>query len=67
MVAKSAAASAPSAVAGDPIQLRQLVQWLAAVAFAFASAGVVAYVDLRDPSIAGIALGQRRLRLLRRR
>jgi diguanylate cyclase (GGDEF)-like protein len=56
MVAKSSAASAPSAVAGDPIGLRQVVQWLAAVAFAFASAGVVAYLDLHDPSIAAIAL-----------
>ena len=56
MVAKSAAASAPSAVAGDPNQLRQFVQWLAAVAFAFASAGVVAYIDLRDPAVAAIAL-----------
>ena len=40
----------------DPTRLRQFVQWLAAVAFAFASAGVVAYVDLHDPSIAAIAL-----------
>jgi diguanylate cyclase (GGDEF)-like protein len=56
MVAKSSAASAPSAVAGDPIQLRQFVQWLAAVAFAFASAGVVAYIDVHDPTIAVIAL-----------
>ena len=56
MVAKSSAAPAPSAVAGDPIQLRQFVQWLAAVAFAFASAGVVAYIDVHDPTIAMIAL-----------
>ncbi len=56
MVAKSSAASAPSAVAGDPIQLRQFVQWLAAVAFAFASAGAVAYIDLHDPATAAIAL-----------
>ncbi len=56
MVAKSATASAPSSVAGDPIQLRQFVQWLAAVAFAFASAGVVAYIDQNDPAIAVIAL-----------
>ena len=32
------------------------MQWLAAVAFAFASAGVVAYIDVRDPTIAVIAL-----------
>jgi diguanylate cyclase (GGDEF)-like protein len=56
MTAKSSAASAPSAVAGDPTQLRQFVQWLAAVAFAFASAGVVAYIDLHDPAIAAISL-----------
>jgi diguanylate cyclase (GGDEF)-like protein len=56
MTAKSSAASSPSAVAGDPAQLRQFVQWLAAVAFAFASAGVVAYIDLHDPAIAAIAL-----------
>ncbi len=56
MVAKPAGARAPSAVAGDSIQLRQFVQWLAAVAFAFASAGVVAYVDAHDPAIAAIAL-----------
>jgi diguanylate cyclase (GGDEF)-like protein len=56
MTAKSSATSSPSAVAGDPAQLRQFVQWLAAVAFAFASAGVVAYIDLHDPAIAAIAL-----------
>ncbi len=56
MVAKSAAASASPALAGDPIQLRQFVQWLAAVAFAFASASVVAYIDVHDPAIAAIAL-----------
>ena len=56
MTAKSSAVSAPSAVAGDPAQLRQFVQWLAAVAFAFASAGVVAYIDLHDPAIAAISL-----------
>ena len=43
-------------MAGVLIQLRQFVQWLAAVAFAFASAGVVAYVDGHDPAIAAIAL-----------
>ncbi|HYU50048.1 MAG TPA: diguanylate cyclase [Candidatus Limnocylindria bacterium] len=46
----------PSAVAGDPARLRQFVQWLAAVAFAFASAGAVAYLDQNDPAIAAIAL-----------
>ena len=56
MTAKSSAVTAPSAVAGDPTQLRQFVQWLAAVAFAFASAGVVAYIDLHDPAIAAISL-----------
>jgi diguanylate cyclase (GGDEF)-like protein len=56
MVAKSAVAAAPSVVAEDPILLRQFVQWLAAVAFAFASASVVAYIDLHDPAIATIAL-----------
>ncbi len=56
MVATSSAASALSAVAGDPIRFRKFVQWLAAVAFAFASAGVVAYIDQQDPSIAAIAL-----------
>ncbi|HEV8696945.1 MAG TPA: hypothetical protein VGQ89_04555, partial [Candidatus Limnocylindrales bacterium] len=45
-----------SVVAGDPARLRQFVQWLAAVAFAFASAGAVAYLDQNDPSIAAIAL-----------
>jgi diguanylate cyclase (GGDEF)-like protein len=43
-------------VTGEPARLRQFVQWLAAVAFAFASAGVVAYVDLHDPALAAIAL-----------
>jgi diguanylate cyclase (GGDEF)-like protein len=44
------------AVAGDPARLRQFVQWLAAVAFAFASAGAVAFLDQNDPSIGAIAL-----------
>jgi diguanylate cyclase (GGDEF)-like protein len=56
MVAKPPDASAPLAVAGDPDRLRQFVQWLAAVAFAFASAGAVAYLDQNDPSLAAIAL-----------
>jgi len=56
MVAKVPDASPPLAVAGDPDRLRQFVQWLAAVAFAFASAGAVAYLDQNDPSLAAIAL-----------
>jgi diguanylate cyclase (GGDEF)-like protein len=56
MTAESPVASLPAAVAGDPAQLRQFVQWLAAVAFAFASAGVVAYLDQNDPAIGAIAL-----------
>jgi diguanylate cyclase (GGDEF)-like protein len=56
IVAKVPDASAPLAVAGDPDRLRQFVQWLAAVAFAFASAGAVAYLDQNDPSLAAIAL-----------
>jgi diguanylate cyclase (GGDEF)-like protein len=56
MVAKAPDASALLAVAGDPDRLRQFVQWLAAVAFAFASAGAVAYLDQNDPSLAAIAL-----------
>jgi diguanylate cyclase (GGDEF)-like protein len=56
MTPDTAATSVPAAVAGDPTQLRQFVQWLAAVAFAFASAGVVGYLDRRDPAIAAIAL-----------
>jgi diguanylate cyclase (GGDEF)-like protein len=56
MVARVPDASAPSAVTGDPGRLRQFVQWLAAVAFAFASAGAVAYLDQSDASIAAIAL-----------
>jgi len=60
MVAKARAGSttagpASSAVA-DPARLRQFVQWLAAVAFAFASVGVVAYVDRQDPAAGAIAL-----------
>jgi diguanylate cyclase (GGDEF)-like protein len=47
---------AQSAVATDPARLRQFVQWLAAVAFAFASAGAVAFLDQNDPSIGAIAL-----------
>jgi diguanylate cyclase (GGDEF)-like protein len=56
MVARVLDASAPLAVAGDPARLRQFVQWLAAVAFAFASAGAVAFLDQNDPSIGAIAL-----------
>jgi diguanylate cyclase (GGDEF)-like protein len=56
VVAKVPDASVQSVVAGDPARLRQFVQWLAAVAFAFASAGAVAYLDQNDPSIAAIAL-----------
>ena len=55
MTAESAA-GVPVAVAGDPTKLRQFVQWLAAVAFAFASAGVVGYIDRHDPAIAAISL-----------